>query len=207
MSISSEEQKSLKEWKESVEKFFIDDIKKTLDSDELEVGLIILTFVSIDCLGGYFDGRESNKETFKSFMRSDYFPSPYHNLADDIYGLRNGLMHDYTIKYSKFRLYRDEDEGVPHLQSCHRDKKYPISFNRKIFAKDFLDAWNQYSQDVFNQPKLSRKALDRMNKKGRGYLIVEPPNKFPEPGTIPYDLDDSSDYSGHTGTVAQFDPK
>jgi hypothetical protein len=201
-----EEQNRLKEWKESVEKFFIGDIKRMLDSDELEVGLIILTFVGIDCLGGYFAGRESDTQTFKSFMRSDYFPPSYHNLADEIFELRNGLMHDYTIKHNKFRFYRDEGEGVPHLKSFHQDKKYPISFNRKIFAKDFLNAWKRYSEDVLNHPNLSRKTLDRMNKEGRGYLVVETPDKFPKPGTISYNPD-SSDYGGYTGTVSQVDPE
>jgi len=83
----------IKSWKNWMEAFVIDDIKKALDKDALEVGLIILTLLGIECLSAYYTGkRDSDSGTFEKFMRK-YFPPAYTQYADKIYrSLRNGLI-------------------------------------------------------------------------------------------------------------------
>src|SRR3954454_884609 len=95
-----QEQHIIQEWKQSVENFVVSDIRGCLDRDILEVGLIILTLVGIDCLGGYFTGKPSEQETFREFISSNDFPPGYQNVAAELYGLRNGLVHDYTTKHN-----------------------------------------------------------------------------------------------------------
>jgi hypothetical protein len=80
----TQEQQMLQDWKQSIEDFVISDIRGCLDRNILEVGLIILTLVGIDCLGGYFTGKPSEQETFREFISSKYFPPEYKNVAGDL---------------------------------------------------------------------------------------------------------------------------
>ncbi len=169
----SVEQQLLNEWKQSMENFVVNDIRGSLNRDVLEVGLIILTMVGIDCLSGYFTGKPADKTTFKQFVTSKYFPAAYHSLADDLFQLRNGLVHDYTSKNNKFVFFRKEGDGLPHLERFHNAEGESISLNREVLAKDFLTAWERYSSDVFRDRTLSEKALRRIFEAGRGFLVVK----------------------------------
>jgi hypothetical protein len=156
-------------WKASVESFIIRDVRKAVERDELETGLIILTLVGVECLGSYFTGEKADKAPFTAFMKA-YFPAPYHNIADDIYAsLRNGLMHDYTIKNDRFILVRNTDDKR-HLQIV--DSK--IVFNRAVFASDFLDAWERFSTDVMATPGLATRVHRRIHA-GRFLVVTDIP--------------------------------
>jgi len=148
-----------------MENFVINDIRVSLNQDMLEVGLIILTMVGIDCISGYLAGKPADTNTFKQFVTSKYFPTAYHTVADDLFQLRNGLVHDYTSKNNMFEFSRREGEGAPHLQTINAGQSYPISLNRETFAKDFLRAWERYSKDVFEDEDLAQRALARILQK------------------------------------------
>ncbi|MFO7681726.1 MAG: hypothetical protein R6X34_16910 [Chloroflexota bacterium] len=175
------EHKDLIEWKASVEKFIISDIQISLNHDFLEVGLIILTMIGIDCLGGYYVGKPADADTFKAFLESIYFPKPYHQMSADLFYLRNGLVHDYTSKNGKFIFFRNQGDGATHLQP-YVGNQYPIVLNRQIFAQDFLAAWEMYSRDVFQRPDLAEKALKRTQATGKGFFVVE----WYSGGTVPW---------------------
>ena len=168
----AQEQQVLQEWKQSVENFVVSDIRGCLDRDILEVGLIILTLVGIDCLGGYFTGKQSEQETFREFISSKYFPLEYQNVAGELYVLRNGLVHDYTTKHNRFVFFRRSGEGDPQLQSFDTDQGQAVALNREVLARDFLRAWELFSDDVHTDQALAAKVIKRIKQAGRGFLIV-----------------------------------
>src|SRR5574341_400120 len=112
----------MKGWKSWIEAFVVNDIKKALDKDALEVGLIILTLLGIECLSAYYTGkRDSDSSTFEKFIKK-YFPPNYAQYADKIYrSLRNGLAHSYVP--AKIKIDSKEiipfvmvrNQGEPHL--------------------------------------------------------------------------------------------
>lgn len=171
----------LLDWQESIEQFIIGDIRTCLDHDTLEVGLIILSLVAIDSLSGYYCGSQSNRATFKSFLISECFPSQYGALADDLYALRNGLVHDYTSKKSKFAFFRRKSDGHPHLQEFHHENGTSISLNREILAQDVLLAWKHFSKSVQSNQILQKKIHERIRQAGRGFLIVKTITAYPSP--------------------------
>src|SRR5260221_8203255 len=85
-------------WRHWIDSFVIQDIQKALDRDALEVGLIVLTLLGIDCLGAYYVGaRIGTGSSFERFMKR-YFPAPYGPYANLIYrSLRHGLVHRYVV--------------------------------------------------------------------------------------------------------------
>lgn len=199
-----DQSKLLRLWKESMEQFVIHDIKASLQKDVLEVGLIILTLIGIDSLSGYYVGEKASTQTFKKFIQTSYFPKSYHHLADDIYVLRNRLVHDYTSTRDKIVLFRTEeqahDQGLRHLHPLRLTEKYPICFVRETFAKDFLEAWSRFSNDVTTDDKLANNVVSRVKKVGREFLVVKEIEAEPRTnesthsgrnytgGTIPYKI-------------------
>jgi len=165
-----------------MEAFVIDDIKKALDKDALEVGLIILTLLGIECLSAYYTGkRDSDSGTFEKFMRK-YFPPAYTQYADKIYrSLRNGLAHSYTpvkIKIASkeiipFVMVRNQ--GEPHLVPSRVGNQYPVIFNRAQFALDFITAWENYIQDIDVNMQLQKNIIARAQK---GFLVVDDIKNF-----------------------------
>lgn len=164
-------------WKRWIEDFIINDIKKALDKDVLEVGLIILTLLGTECLSSYYTGkRDSDVSTFEKFVKK-YFPPIYTPHADKIYrSLRNGLAHSYvpakikinSVEITPFVMVRNL--GEPHLSPCQIGRQYPMVFNRAQFAQDFILAWEKYSSDVDAIPQLQKNVKSRARK---GFLVVD----------------------------------
>ena len=176
------DQEFLKSWKRWIEAFVINDIKTALNKDALEVGLIILTLLGIECLSAYYTGkRDSSLSTFEKFMKK-YFPPSYGKYTDKIYiSLRNGLVHSYVPKRIKFGLgevtpflmVRNQDE--PHLIPCQQGREFPLYFNREQFAQDFIMAWDKYAKDLDAEPRLQKNVLARAEK---GFLVVDNIDNF-----------------------------
>lgn len=163
----------INQWKDSIEYFIIRDIKKCLDDDFLETGLVILSLTGIECISGYYCGQEANKNTFINFLNSKYFPDIYNLYSIKIYeNLRNGLLHDQVIKYDVFTLFRREDDA-PHLHILSLSGSQSIAFNREVFAKDFLSTWQVYSSDILTDPQLYQNLLRRIGDKDRRFLIIK----------------------------------
>jgi hypothetical protein len=170
------------EWRTWIEAFVINDIKKALDKDMLEVSLIILSLLGTECLSAYWSGtRDSNSGTFSKFI-GEYFPPAYKDYSKAIYrSLRNGLFHNYVpvkIKIDSkeimpFVMQRNKNE--PHLVPCKSGQRFPVYFNREIFARDFLAAWDKFSADLDQKPQLVKNVVARARK---GFLIVGDISKF-----------------------------
>lgn len=160
-------------WKQSIDEFIIQDIRKCVELDFLESGLIILALTGAECISGYFCGREADKDTFCEFLASKYFPGEYQELSRNIYEcLRNGLVHDHTNKNNVFTLFRKVGDA-PHLHRISTDKGETITFNREVFARDLVRAWENYSGDVTTDRNLEHNFMKRINDKDRGFLVVK----------------------------------
>jgi hypothetical protein len=165
-------------WRKWIEDFVINDVRKALEGDTLEVGLIILSLLGTECLSGYYCGKKANRLTFVEFVNK-YFPPLYHPYAEFIYlSLRDGLVHDYIIKKimiastEQIPFVMNRDKSEPHLSPLSPTRPFPIWFNRATFANDFLAAWGMYSVDIKNDPELLKNVIARA--KTSSFLIVGP---------------------------------
>ncbi len=170
------------EFRQDFTAFVVNDVEKSLQIG-IEVGTIILTTIGIECLGGYYAGRETKREHFVKFMQ-DFMPK-YGNLADDIYEcIRNGLAHDYVLKENKknqrkFILTRSQ--GQQHLSS-HPSNPNFFYLNRETYARDFLEVQRVYFEKTDNEQSLWDKAMKRLHNK-KGFLTVRPENELVNPST------------------------
>jgi len=186
-------QQNWQRFKDSFEKFIIQDLNKSLKSD-IEVGTIFLTVIGLECLSGYFVGKPSNKETFISFINA--FMPRYFPHAKAIYQcIRNGLSHDYIIKESEGQSFLfTRNRGEKHLIPLEGKPKW-FYFNREQFALDFLDAQRNYFEQVDNDQELFERAVRRL--KLRNFLDVfsyQFRTSFVNSEEIP------DEYNGVTGT-------
>jgi len=159
------------EWEQvrnSFEKFVVQDLKKALDAD-VEVGTIILTTVGIECLSGYFAGKESDGKTFIEFI-AEFMPA-YSIHAEAIYRcIRNGLAHDYIIKENEGRSFLfTRNRGEKHLDPVEGKPGW-YYLNRESFALDFLKAQTDFFEQVNRDENLSRRVLKRLRE--RSFLDV-----------------------------------
>lgn len=198
-------QEELHSWKTSMDQFVIHDIRVALQKDILEAGLIILTLVGIESLSGYYMGEKADRDTFISFLQTDFFPKTYHTLAEDIYRLRNKLLHDYTSTGDTVVLFRTEDQahshGLKHLHPIYPERQYPFCLVREKFSKDLLIAWDNFSSAVFSDKNLANNVLRRIQKTGRGFLIVTEIPKNPLEGISTDKLNQISDEGYAGGTI------
>ena len=177
-----DEREFIRGWKNWIEAFVVNDIKKALEKDALEVGLIILTLLGTECLSAYYTGkRNSDGGTFEKFVKK-YFPPAYTQYADKIYhSLRNGLAHSYVP--AKIRINSNEitlfvmmrNQGEPHLVPHQAGSQYPVIFNRAQFALDFITAWENYVQAIDVNTQLQKNIIARAQK---GFLVVDDIKNF-----------------------------
>ena len=187
------------EWenfRSSFEKFVVKDLEKALNTD-IEVGIIILTVFGIECLSGYFAGKDSDRETFKGFI--DKFMPTYSIHSKTIYNcIRNGLAHDYIIKEIEGRSFLfTRNHGEKHLVPVEGKPKW-YYLNRESFALDFLKAQKDFFEQVNRDEILSRSVLKRLQKES--FLDVFSFNVktiFADPNVK------SEEYSSATGTVSR----
>jgi hypothetical protein len=187
------------EWEKfrsSFEKFVVKDLEKALNAD-IEVGIIILTAVGIECLSGYFAGKASNGETFKGFI--DKFMPTYSIHAETIYKcIRNGLAHDYIIKENEGRSFLfTRNRGEKHLDPVEGKPGW-YYLNRESFALDFLKAQTDFFEQVNLDENLSRRVLKRLRE--RSFLDVfsfRVTTIFADPNAK------SEEYSSATGTFSR----
>lgn len=159
------------EFRKYFDAFVVQDVKKSLQAG-LEVGTIILTTVGIECLSGYYAGKEAKRKHFVSFMK-DFMPT-YAAFANDIYAcVRNGLAHDYVVKKNPTNgrtFLFQRDHGEPHLSPTPTNPDV-IYLNRTDYANDFLEAQRLYFEKVDNTQTLWDTAMRRI-KSQKGFLTV-----------------------------------
>jgi hypothetical protein len=172
-----DDEKLWSEFRQYFDAFVVSDINKSLQAG-VEVGVIVLTTVGIECLSGYYAGEESKRRHFVKFMQ-DFMPA-YGGYADDIYGcIRNGLAHDYVIKVNlveKKGFVFKRDAGEPHLVATPQNPNI-IYLNREQFAKDFLDAQHKFFEMVESDQSAWDKAIRRL-KSQKGFLTVRSENEL-----------------------------
>ena len=146
----------LQEFQNSFTNFVVKDVEKSIRGD-LEVGVIILVVIGLECLSGYYAGKESDRQTFVKFV-SDFLPD-YAPHADNIYAcIRDGLAHDYIIKDVHGKSFRfTRDKGESHLTAVESNPEW-IYINRKIFAQDFVAAQSAYFKELHTNIDLQNKA-------------------------------------------------
>lgn len=196
------QEEELQLWKASMDQFVIHDIKVALQKDVLEAGLIILTLVGIESLSGYYMGKKADKDTFISFLQTDFFPKTYHAFAEDLYRFRNKLLHDYTSTGDTIILFRTEDQAhsqeLKHLHPIYPGRPYPFCLVREEFGKDLLTAWDRFSSATFSDENLANNVLRRIQNTGRGFLIVKEIPRDPLEDISTGELNQASD-EGYTG--------
>jgi hypothetical protein len=183
-------------FRDSFEKFVVQDLKKSLNAG-VEVGVIILTAVGLECLSGYFEGKSADDKTFKSFINK--FMPNYSDHAEVIYKcVRNGLAHDYIIKECNGKSFLfTRNKGEKHLLPVDNKPGW-YYLNRESFVLDFLEAQEQYFDEVNKNQELYNKALRRLNDKS--FLDVF---SF-HISTIFVDPNENSDeYNAATGTFSR----
>jgi len=158
------------EFRKSFYEFVVRDIEKAVLGN-VEAGTIIMTVMAIECISGYYEGKNSNAETFGNFIQA-FMPS-YSAYAEDIYiCIRNGLAHDYIIKENNGKsFYFTRNGGEKHLMPVDGKPGW-IYINRFQFAVDFLNAQQNYFSQLTSNKDLYRKALKRLRK--RSFLHVFP---------------------------------
>ncbi len=185
-----------RKFRESFEKFIVQDLKKALNA-EVEVGVIILTVIGIESLSGYFAGKKSDGETFKAFI--DAFMPEYSAHTETLYKcIRNGLAHDYIIKEHDGKSFLfTRNAGEKHLTPVlHRNGWFYL--NRRQFAIDFLGAQKHFFQELEVNDELQERALSRLNKKG--FLDVF---TFHVESIFVDSVNDEDEYNGATGMISK----
>lgn len=166
-----------KEFQDYFTAFVVSDVEKSLEIG-IEVGTVILTTIGIECLGGYYAGKKTERKYFVKFMQ-DFMPK-YGDLADDIYEcIRNGLAHDYVINENKVnhrKFIITGKQGEKHL-SAHSANPNVFFLNRYAYARDFLAAQKNYFQKVGNDQFLWGNAMKRIHHQ-KGFLTVRPEIHF-----------------------------
>ncbi len=191
-----DDEKLWAEYRQSFESFVVGDIEKALKAG-IQVGVITLTAVGIDCLGGCYAGDKSKPEHFASFVR-DFMPS-YVGLEDDLYYcVRCGLVHAFTV-YRTSSTNRSflltGAQGELHLKPV-RDHQDLIHLDRVTFASDFLEARRKYFEKAESDQDIWDKALRRL--KQAGFLMV-----FPEESLSPLSPEDAVRLMGETSSTVQ----
>lgn len=180
-------------FKESFEKFIVQDLKKSLNAN-VEVGVIVLTSIGIECLSGYFTGKESDDKTFSIFI--ERFMPQYSPHAVTLYKcVRNGLAHKYIIKeYEGKSFLFTRNKGDKHLIPVENKQGW-FYLNREQFALDFIKAQKDFFQCVEVDEELQERAMKRLGDKS--FLDVfsfQEDIVFIESGV------DTDEYNGVTGT-------
>jgi hypothetical protein len=183
-------------FKDSFERFVVQDLKKSLKAN-VEVGVIILTTIGIDCLSGYFTGKESDGDTFKKFI--DRFMPNYSPHAVTLYKcVRNGLAHKYIIKeYEQKSFLFTRNKAEKHLVPVEHKQGW-FYLNREQFALDFIEAQNDFFQRVEVDKELQETAMRRLRSKG--FLGVF---SFHEDVAFVDSDVDMDEYNGVTGTFTK----
>lgn len=190
----------LQEFQNAFTNFVIRDVEKSLKGD-LEVGTIILVVIGIECLSGYYEGKESNRQTFVSFV-NEFLPA-YAPHADNIYAcIRDGLAHDYIIKDIHGKSFRfTRDKGEAHLSPVESNREW-FYINRENFANDFLLAQSIYFKRLQTNTDMQKNAIRRLRK--RSFLSVFPRDT----SKIMFsESSDDTNYPMVTGTFPPSNPK
>ncbi len=139
--------------------------KRMVDAGD-DVGVAMPAFIwltcSVDWLAGFWWGKSTQdhvREAFTGFVKK-YFPNTYDpsRLYDS---LRNGLVHSFTIKKGHYALKHRHPEM--HL---HPNSQGFELLNLENFYQDWLNAKNQFFDDIEKTPEMLDLAYERYSREG-----------------------------------------
>jgi len=101
------------------------------------------------------------RQAYVGFINEYFWPRGIYNAKGIYDSLRNGLVHQFTIKNKMYELTFDEPQR--HLTISHNDY---IVLNAGSFRDDLIAAANRYFDEVKKNPQLLDKAFQRYEREG-----------------------------------------
>ncbi len=143
----------------------LDTIKRhTIKIDDMLIGFVFMS-CCIDYLSGFWWGESMeigmSRQAYVGFINTYFRPRGLYNAKGIYDSLRNGLVHQFTIKNKMYELTFDEPER--HLTVSHNRF---IVLNAVSFCNDLIDAANRYFDEVEKNPRLLDKAFQRYERDG-----------------------------------------
>jgi hypothetical protein len=125
----------------------------------------ICCLTAIETLAGFLSPSLKNGPRFKTFIQR-YFPDPYPAQADDLWKLRNAIVHGfstgpYKLIHHKSHLHLTKDGGRTILNA------------EDVYAT-LVFASKRYFDEVAKDPILQNAFLKRANDPATGVLFVGP---------------------------------
>jgi hypothetical protein len=143
----------------------LDPIKRfPLEMDEMLIGFVFMS-CCIDYLSGFWWGESREigmvRQAYIGFINEYFRPRGRYDAKGIYDSLRNGLVHQFTIKNKMYELTFGEPER--HLTVSHHNC---IILNAGSFRNDLIDAANRYFDEVEKNPHLLDKAFQRYERDG-----------------------------------------
>jgi hypothetical protein len=144
----------------------LDPIKRfTFKMDDTLIGFVFMS-CSIDYLSGFWWGESREigmvRQAYVGFINEYFRPRGVYNAKGIYDSLRNGLVHQFTIKNKMYELTFDEPQR--HL-TVNNNNNY-IVLNAGSFRNDLIDAANLYFNEIKKSPQLLDKAFQRYERDG-----------------------------------------
>jgi hypothetical protein len=122
---------------------------------------------AIDYLAGLWCGQQTEPATYRAFIDQYFRPVGRYNSNELYVSLRNGLVHNFTTKDSKYILVFGR--STEHLTSKPGTNR--LYLDGQIFRDDLVNAKNLFFDDVLLDPNQLRKVAKRYN--NVGFLALE----------------------------------
>jgi hypothetical protein len=126
----------------------------------------ICVLTGIDAVSGFLSPSDRNGDRFKKFVRK-YMPQPLAARADDLWDLRNYVVHAFN--------------PGPQFGLCHRQNDLHLTedkgrtiLNAENFFAAFVSATDAYFDDLRTDGKLQKAFQERVQRKDGGVLVVLP---------------------------------
>jgi hypothetical protein len=124
----------------------------------------ICTLTAVEALAGFLSSATGNGDRFKEFI-TRYFPDPFPAQADDLWKLRNDIVHGFST--GPYGL-------IHHASHLHlkRDKQGRPILNAEDFYAALVTAFNRYFDEVPRDPSLQADIVARASSAKFGILVV-----------------------------------
>jgi hypothetical protein len=130
----------------------------------------ICTLTAVEALAGYrypdSGDLHSSKNRFCRFI-SDYFPTDFHSLADDLWNFRNGMIHGFCPR----RFVLTEHQSHMHLR---RTREGATFLNAEDFYASLLGASRRYFSELEAKTELKNNFIARLESEQGGNISVGP---------------------------------
>ena len=143
----------------------IDPIKKLPFTREFMLIGFVFMSCCIDYLSGFWWGESRDigmvRQAYVGFIKEYFRPRGLYDAKGIYDSLRNGLVHQFTIKNKMYELTFDEPQR--HLTVSNNGL---IVLNACSFRNDLIDAANRYFNEVERKQQLLDKAFQRYDREG-----------------------------------------